>query len=135
MIEISINYWAVLVAAVASMVIGYVWYMPALFGKSWMKLSGVSQEMADKGAGSAMFGAFIASLVTAYVLAMFIDYTGATTFTEGLKTGLWLWLGFIAAVNVHNIVFEQKPMGLYWINQGYQLVNFLVAATILTLWV
>ncbi len=41
---VDINYWAVLVAAVVSMVIGALWYSPVLFGKLWMKYSGLSDK-------------------------------------------------------------------------------------------
>ena len=67
--QIDINYWAVLAAAVSTMIIGYVWYGP-LFGKQWQKLSNVtvSPEMAKKGMGSSMVIAFIGSLLMAFVL-------------------------------------------------------------------
>jgi hypothetical protein len=37
----NINYWAVLVCGVLSMVIGFVWYGP-LFGKKWMEIVGAT---------------------------------------------------------------------------------------------
>ena len=36
----GLNVWAVLVCALATMVIGFVWYSPLLFANPWMKLMG-----------------------------------------------------------------------------------------------
>lgn len=41
----EINYWAVLVVMVSSMIVGSVWYMPSVFGRRWAKLAGV--DIAD----------------------------------------------------------------------------------------
>ena len=77
MVQIDINGFAVLAAAVASMVIGAIWYSPAVFGKIWMSLTGISdskiKEMKSKGMAKSYVIGFIASLVTAYVLAHFVD--------------------------------------------------------------
>lgn len=40
---VPVNYIAVILAAVAANVLGFIWYGP-LLGKQWMKLSGMSQE-------------------------------------------------------------------------------------------
>src|SRR5665647_3170398 len=40
----DVNWWAVLAAAVSSFAVGALWYGRALFGKSWMRLAGVSEE-------------------------------------------------------------------------------------------
>ena len=44
----AVNYLAVLVAAIVSMVIGGLWYSPLLFGNVWMKLSGITQKDVEK---------------------------------------------------------------------------------------
>ena len=45
---VEVNYVAVLAAAIASFVIGALWYSPMLFGKMWMKLSNVSGKEVKK---------------------------------------------------------------------------------------
>ena len=42
-VEASVNNIAVVAAAAVSMVIGAAWYSPLLFGKLWMKLSGMTE--------------------------------------------------------------------------------------------
>lgn len=34
--EVTVNYVAILVAVIASMILGYLWYSKMLFGKAWM---------------------------------------------------------------------------------------------------
>ena len=44
---VDINYLAVLIAALASYVLGALWYSPVLFGKLWMKLSKIDPKNMD----------------------------------------------------------------------------------------
>lgn len=143
-LEVSIDYWAVLVAAIAAMVLGGLWYSPLLFGKQWMKLMNIDpKRMAEmkknpvmkKKVNRAYALMFLGVLVTAFVLAHFVDYVEATTVAEALQAGFWLWLGFIVPVMLGGVLWEEKPWTLYLLNVSYQLVNMIVMAVILTLWV
>jgi len=72
--ETDINYWAVLGAALASMVVGFIWY-GVLFKKQYMTLMGFTPEGMKNmkmTANKAYFLQFIASLVMASVLAKFV---------------------------------------------------------------
>jgi hypothetical protein len=40
----EVNYLAVLLAAAATMIIGFLWYSPILFGNVWMKQIGLKAE-------------------------------------------------------------------------------------------
>ena len=67
--SITVNYLAVLVAAVVTFVIGGIWYSRALFGPRWMAAVGKTEEECRKGnRGTALFGAFVSALMMAYVL-------------------------------------------------------------------
>lgn len=135
MLQASINYWAVIIAGISAMIVGFVWYMPRLFGKSWMGLIGKSEEQIKaEWNGAMLLQTFVTALIMFYVLAHFIDYTGATTIGEGAQTGLWLWLGFVATTMYTNILYEKRPVKLWAINTGYQLVNLLIAGAILSIW-
>ena len=135
---VSVNYLAVLVAAVASMALGFAWYSQALFGKAWMKAMKISKkDMAKtkkKGCAGQMTIAFIAALVMAYVLSYFIGYAGASTIAAGAQVGFWVWLGFIATVQIGIVLWDKKPMKLFIINTGHYLVNLVVMGAILAVW-
>ena len=131
--SVDINIWAVLVAAVISMVAGSVWYSKGLFGKEWAKLAG--RKLEDMTSSASGYGiAALGSLVQACILAHFVTYTGSTTFWDGLVTGFWLWLGFVAVVTAINLVFEGKSWALWRINTGYFLVVLLINGGLLAAW-
>jgi hypothetical protein len=82
----------VLVAAVATMVIGFLWYSPALFARPWMLAMGYDpndkaklDEM-RKGAGKIYAIAFVASLVSAFVLAKIIELTTVNSVRYGVSS-------------------------------------------------
>ena len=135
---VSVNYWAILVAAVVSHVLGFLWFGP-LFGKQWAALMGFDkkkmQEAKKKGMGAKTWSLMIVgTLVTSYVLAHFVKYLNATDFAGGLQAGFWIWIGFFATVMLGMILWEGKPWKLYFITAAYWLVNLLVASSILALW-
>jgi len=134
-----VNILAIVVAAIVGMVIGALWYSPYLFGKTWMRLSKMSEKqlkvMKAKGMGKTYLIAFIAALVTAYVLALFIDLTQAGTLLQGIQIGFWVWLGFIATTMLGNVLWEGKPVQLYVLNVVHQLVSIAVMGAILAVWV
>ena len=128
---IQVNYLAVILAAVAAMVVGSLWYGP-LFGNAWMKLVGISKADINKKEMPKLYGImFIGALVEAYVLSHFIHYAGAYTLILGAKTGLWAWLGFVATTMVGNYMFAKRPMNLYYIDASYALVNLVIMGAII----
>ena len=139
MLDVDINYVAVLVTAIISMILGAIWYSPMLFGKMWAKEMGWSEKDMEKkqkeGAMKGYIVMFIGALVMQYVLAHFVQYTNADTFVLGATTGFWVWLGFIVTIMVPNIFWEGKSMRAVSINVLYQLINLLIAGGVLAIWV
>lgn len=131
--EVSINYLAVLVAAIAGMVVGAVWYSPAVFGNAWMKAIGKKTDQLGDPTNSYLIATVLA-LVLAYVMAHFVDYVNATTFGSAAQLASWLWLGFVVTTQGVNAVFEGKPRDLFLISAGHHLAEFIVVAAILALW-
>lgn len=135
MVEISINYLALIVAAIANMAIGMLWYGP-LFGKQWMAMTGLTKEsMKDMPLKpwQAMIGGLITSLVIAYVL-LFFTLTWVTSLSEALMSAFWIWLGFVATTQLSGFLWEGKSFKLFLLNTGYSLVAYGVMAAILFLW-
>lgn len=135
MYDISINYWAVLVAAIAYMVIGYIWYSMPVFGRMWMGEIGKTEEQikADYQPTS-MLWTYLLAAIGAYVLAYFINWFNAGSMADALKIALWAWVGFIFTSLATNALYEGRSSKLFWINSLYQLVSILVAAAILYSW-
>lgn len=140
--EIEVNYFAVLAAAVLAQGVGFLWYSPILFGKPWAKLMGYTKESlakAQKQMGPLYAISFFASLVTGYVLyhvmVLSSSFFGYTPLTTGLSTAFFLWLGFVAPVQLTDVIFGSKKWSLFVINTGYQLAALIVmGVTLAALW-
>ncbi len=144
-----INYLAVLVSAVASMIIGALWYGP-LFGKQWIALMSWTNEQMEtmKAKGGAMEAnggmkkaysiMFIGSLVMAWVLAHALifasTYLGTSGASSGLMGAFFNWLGFVGPVTLTPVLWEGKSWKLWLLNNGYYLVTLSVMGIILSLW-
>ena len=136
--DIPINYLAVLVAAIASMAIGALWYSPLFFGKPWMRLMGWGTEipLERKAQATKSYSImFVGSLVMAFVLAHFAFIWGAHDITSAIQLGFWAWLGFVAPVMLGMVLWEGKPWMLYLLITGYYLVTLIVMALIVGLWI
>ena len=138
----AINWLAVLASAVASMVMGFLWYSPILFAKPWMKLMGVKCDTPEekaamqKGAGPMYGQAFVMTLISAIFLAIVITrmHVPDDDLLRGVKIAFGVWLGFVMTVQYTNSMFNRKPKMLFFIDTGYQLVCYLVMGAILTKW-
>jgi hypothetical protein len=131
--NVPINYLAVLVTAVVGFGIGALWY--AFFSRSWLAAIGKTEAEVRKGnAAIAYSGAFAASLMTAYALALLIGLAQAQTFVHGALLGLWVWVGFVAATNLPTYLFSRWPRELFFINNGYHFVTLLIMGAILGAW-
>ena len=128
----SLNWLSVLVAALSGFVIGGLWYGP-LFQKPWMQLSGMTNEKGAQGSMPLTFGgAYVLNLIGAAGLAILLGGDGS--WAGGLHTGLLTGLFFVATSLGVIYLFEQRPLKLWFINAGYQVVNFAAMGTILGAW-
>ena len=132
-LALDINWLAVIVAAVASMVIGFVYYHPRVLGTRWMQLMGKSMTDVSN-AGMAYAYTAVAALVAAFVVAQFIHWSNSYTLVEGAWLGAVGWLGFTATSTFSDYVFSGRPWALFSIQNGYQLISFVVMGAIIGAW-
>jgi len=131
----NINWLAVGAAAVASMIIGALWYSPIMFGKRWMKELGVTEEDL-KESNNAML--YIGSLILAVIIAVGINYvmliSEATGIIEGLKIGLITAICFAGTTMATNHIFERRSFTFTVILVSHWTVYFAVAGIIIGAW-
>jgi hypothetical protein len=132
--EIPIHVVPLLVAVVARMVIGAVWYSPPLFLKPWQRLTGITEQQMKEGMGKALIVDFVGSFLMAFVLVHAIRYAGAMTVPQGLAVAFFNWLGFVAVVTIATVTYERKPFRLFLLNNAYLLLSLLVMGAILAVW-
>ncbi len=134
----EINYIAVVLATLSSMVVGTIWYTPKVFGTYWMKAAGVTPSGDSKDAIRPIVVTLLVSFVTAWVLAgaAFISFSfyGGSFLVNSLLTGLILWAGFTAARFITHDAFDGRPTGLTVLNVAHELVTIVIMALIIGVW-
>jgi len=128
----EVNWIAVLLCAVSSLVLGGIWYSPMLFAKPWQRAAGLSDDQAKSGNMAMIFGlTFVLSLVAAYVFAMFLgrNFGLGPAIGAGASAGL-CW---VAASLGISYLFERRPLNLWLINGGYHTLQFTLFGLILGL--
>ena len=129
----GINLVAVFAAAASAFVLGGLWYSPALFAASWMRYAGLSETQIRSGNRALIFGgAFVLSLIAAFVFAMFLGPAPALGFALG--AGSSAGLCWVAASLGISYLFERRPFKLFLINGSYFTLQFTLYGLVLGLW-
>ena len=132
-----VNNVAVLVSGVVIFLLGGLWYSPMLFAKRWVALIGKSEEELRASAGNmptSYLFVFLCGLLTAWVLALVVGNFAPASAVDGAIIGAICWLGFAGATSLGTALFSGKPKALWLIDSGFNLVAFIVAGAILTMW-
>src|SRR5438132_10900924 len=131
------NYWAVLVAAVAVVGLGWLWYSPLLFFKPWMRLRGMDPVAAMAGAkmpAGKLLIELVRCLVLAYVIARFTALLGVSSWMGAVHFGLFLWIGFPVILLAGSVLWENVPWKVAAIHAGDWLVKLLVIPIVVSVW-
>ena len=133
-----INIWAVVVSAVASMIIGSIWYGP-LFGKRFIHEMGMDtwtlekQAEMKKSMTMSYVWQFVASVVMFFVLAWYINTSVHIGVYGGVANAFGLWLGFVVPLSLGNALWGGK-MTIFWLTIGNMLITLLAAGAIIGGW-
>lgn len=158
----EINFLALLAAAASTLVIGFIWYNPKVFGTIWMKESGTTEDKM-KGAnmalifGMAVFYAFLMAMILQFLTihqwgaigmiggdatnakpsftAFMNDYgTAFRTFKHGMLHGFISGLFLALPIVGTNALFERRSWKYILISGGYWIVCFMVMGGIICAW-
>lgn len=124
--DFDVNWLAVGVATLAAFALGAAWYSSALFGKRWQNDLGFTEEYLREGNMAKTFGlSFVAMFVMALGLALMMQGVradGGLNWQSGLHYGLMSGVFFIAASMAINYLYQRRPLSLWLIDAGYQVV-------------
>ncbi len=133
--HLHLNPWPLLVSALILWILGAAWYSPPLFAKPWMAALGITPDPSNKsGLLTGMIASFVGDFILALALAHIIGWAHATTVHWGAFIGFLVWLGFFAAPNYPQGIYERRPFKLFAINNGYWLVGLLIVGVLLAVW-
>lgn len=158
----EINFLALIAAAASTLIIGFIWYNPKVFGTIWMKESGTTEDKM-KGAnmalifGMAVFYAFLMAMVLQFLTihqwgaigmiggdatnakpsftAFMNDYgTAFRTFKHGMLHGFIAGLFLALPIVGTNALFERRSWKYTLISGGYWIVCFMIMGGIICAW-
>lgn len=127
---VPVNWIAIVIATVAAMVVGWLWYGPVL-GTAWRRLAGDPTPRAAVAYPLAFVANFVTAFVLAYVTTLAFHEFGDPLILRALLTGLFLWLGFTVARICFTAAFENRSIRLFAIHIGHDLVVTVIAAVII----
>lgn len=129
----SINWLAVVVAAVSAFVVGGLWYGP-LFGKAWMNEMGFTEDELKEANMAKIYGiAFVLEFIIALQLAYFLGHGNSNpSIAEGAAYGFHIGLFFIGAAMAVNALFSRISLKLWFINSFYFVILLTLMGVILT---
>lgn len=131
------NWLAILASAVATFMIGWVWY-GVLFKKPWMESTGMTEEKAQESNMALVMGVtFIFAAMAAMFLYGFVWHEGepeSHNFGHGAAHGAILAAFVVLPTVGTHALYEQKSLKYILINVGYWLVSFAVMGGIVNIW-
>lgn len=129
----QINWLAVLLAFVASMAIGFVWYLPAVLGNRWMAaINKTEDDLKNISGGPGIWvPMMVAAALTAILLAVLISKLGLDNALAGGFFALVLALVFRAGGHMIHNGFAGRPAAVTLIDSGHDLVAMTVAGAII----
>ncbi|GGA83498.1 hypothetical protein GCM10008015_25420 [Flavobacterium palustre] len=159
----EINFLALFVAALSTLIIGFIWYNPKVFGTIWMKESGLTEE---KMKGANMPAIFIMAVFFAFLIAMILQFltihqwgafgmiggggaaevkpsyaafmndygTAFRSFKHGALHGFLAGLFLAFPMTATNALFERKSWKYTCINSGYWMLCFMIMGGIICAW-
>lgn len=160
----EMNWIAIFVSALATLVVGFIWYHPKVFGTVWMKETGLTEEELQKGNMLKIFGLtyFFSLLIVTVEMALTIHQSGVMsliggydkinealpsfkafmddygtafrTFKHGALHGFISGLFFAFPIIAINGLFERKSWKYIWIHAGYWIVTLTIIGAIICGW-
>ncbi len=116
----DINPWAVLVAIVASGVLGALWYSPLMFLRPWSRAAG---RKPAQGAS-----VYVVTAVTAIAVATAFGWWAGPgpSIEEAVLDALVVGLFFAATSLGLHYAFAGRPLKLWLIDSGFQVARFVL---------
>lgn len=135
--EIYVNWLAVLLAGLSSLVVGSIWYAKPVFGNLWIKLAKIDEKKMAKNPARPIAISTLLSLLAAFVIAHVAGLSNAfydaSALSAALTTAFWLWLGISATTVVIHDIFDNKSWKLSFLTVGHQFFSLMAMGLIIGL--
>lgn len=131
----GVNYFGIVIAAVAGWLVGAVWY--SALARPWLIALGKTRTelLTPSGKPSVVpfVVSFLAALLMAWVLAGIIGHLGPgqVTVVNGVTSGFFIWLGFVITTQAVNYSFARQRAMLTVIDGGHWLAVLVIQGAII----
>lgn len=132
-----INWWAVIVAAVAFWALGALWYSPLLFSKRWQKEVDFKEEDQKNANMALIFGlSFVLMFIMVFGLSLMLGFHKPENISwlNGLYLGLFSGIFFAVTTIGINYLYQRRSVVLWLIDGAYVILGLAIAGTILGAW-
>ncbi|MBD3228539.1 MAG: DUF1761 family protein [Candidatus Lokiarchaeota archaeon] len=133
------NLIAWIISAVIYLALGFIWYR--IFEKTWLEEINKTKEDV-KFTFSDYIGTVVTALLITFVEGVVIEFfhyalvdIGQTmNALFGLLIGLTVWVGFIGAVGMIQILYKNRSGTLFLIDYGYHLIGLIIGGLLMGGW-
>lgn len=135
----NVNILSVVVATIASFLLGGVWYSNALFAPAWIRGHGWNAEQVEAKKKGHPMPCFAAAIVTSFISSWIMDMAiaGAKIPADamcGAGFAAVCWLAFVVPTTFTSAMFSGSSKLVWRIDAGFELVRLIICAEILVFW-
>ena len=132
----SLNWLHIIVANLVYFMLGALWYCKPLFAKAWIKGHNIDVNAPDakKGVVSIMLLGFVLMFINVIGIAVLQQALHTNGWMGGLKLALFAGIVFNTTAISLGYNYNKKPLSVYLIDTGYQVVGTSIASIILAVW-
>lgn len=130
----NVNVLAVVASGVAAMAIGFIWFSPPLFERTWLAEIGRARDQVAADSPVKYLVGFIGALLEAYILAALLNIMGGPSVSLGVLVAVVIWVSFVATTSASNFAFAGRSFRLWMVENGNHLVTLLAMGVILGAW-
>jgi len=132
----AINWLAVLVAALASFMVGGLWY-GAIFGKKWIEVNGhdeAAQKAMAERQGKTFLGFIIGDLIAASAIAILMNNLENPSVGVGVGLAFLIWIGALAPIGHAKNAANGRPLGVWLLDTPHELLSVMAMAMVIGGW-
>lgn len=128
----ALNWLAIVLATLASFVLGYLWYGP-VFGNAWLAAQGKTADDI-KPSVTPFIITFFTTLATCIAMAVILQMLDVDNLAGGALLGLVVGIAFITCSNISDGAYCGWSWKLVAIQSGYRTVYCGLMGIILAIW-
>jgi len=130
----GVNHLAVWLLVLAQQAIGFIWYSPALFGETWLRLQGKSASNVDASNPIPLAIAIVAAAAMTYFYAWLLGRLAVKSVGAALRLAALIWVSVSFLEFAMHYAFLGLPVGLLLIDMGKSLLGVMLMAGVLVSW-